>query len=96
MPLSRCSGAIRQAPLHWISVGPWFLNPERLVVTTGEGVSRVESHERGYGPQIEEVERCLREGLLESPLAPHADTIAVLELIDQARADLGVLYPSES
>ncbi|HEX7538043.1 MAG TPA: Gfo/Idh/MocA family oxidoreductase [Dermatophilaceae bacterium] len=80
----------------WISVGPWFLNPERLVVTTSEGVSRVESEERGYGPQIEEVERCLRAGLLESPLAPHADTIAVLELIDQARADLGVLYPSES
>ena len=76
-----------------ISVEPWFLNPERLVVTTNEGESRVEGEETGYGPQIEEVERCLREGLLESPLAPHADTIAILELIDRARADLGVRYP---
>jgi len=79
-----------------ISVEPWFLNPERLVVTTSEGESRVEGGGTTYGPQIEEVERCLREGLLESPLAPHADTIGVLEQIDRARADLGVRYPAEA
>ena len=79
-----------------ISVEPWFLNPERLVVTTREGEARIEGEGTAYGPQIEEVERCLREGLLESPLAPQADTIAILELIDQARADLGVRYPAEA
>jgi len=78
-----------------ISAEPWFLNPERLVVTTSEGEFRVEGGGTTYGPQIEEVERCLRAGLLESPLAPHADTIGVLELIDRARADLGVRYPTE-
>jgi len=79
-----------------ISVEPWFLNPGRLVVTTSEGESRVDGEETAYGPQIEEVERCLRAGLLESPRVPHADTIAILELIDQARADLGVRYPGEA
>ena len=79
-----------------ISVEPWFLNPDRLVVTTSEGEARIEGEGTAYGPQIEEVERCLREGLLESPLAPQADTIAILELIDQARADLGVRYPAEA
>lgn len=78
-----------------ISVEPWFLNPERLVVTTSEGEQRVEGEGTAYGPQIEEVERCLREGLLESPFAPHADTIAILELIDRARTELGVRYPQE-
>jgi len=78
-----------------ICVEPLFLNPERLVVTTSEGESRVEGTGTAYGPQIEEVERCLRLGLLESPVAPHADTIAVLELADRARADLGVRYPTE-
>ena len=78
-----------------ISVEPWFLNPRRLVVTTSEGESLVDGEETAYGPQIEEVERCLRAGLLESPRVPHADTIAILELIDQARADLGVRYPAE-
>jgi len=79
-----------------ISVEPWFLNPERLVLTTRDGESRIDGEGTAYGPQIEEVERCLREGLLESPLAPQADTIAILELIDQARADLGVRYPGEA
>jgi predicted dehydrogenase len=79
-----------------ISAEPWFLNPERLVVTTSEGESLVEGGGTTYGPQIEEVERCLRAGLPESPLAPHADTIGVLELIDRARADLGVRYPAEA
>jgi predicted dehydrogenase len=78
-----------------ITAEPWFLNPERLIVTTSEGESRIDGEQTAYGPQIEEVERCLRGGLLESPLAPHADTIAILELIDQARGDLGVLYPAE-
>ncbi|MEP7191297.1 MAG: Gfo/Idh/MocA family oxidoreductase [Actinomycetota bacterium] len=79
-----------------LSVEPWFVSPERLVVTLNTGgESRVEREGTGYGPQIEEVERCLREGLIESPVAPHADTIAILELIDRARADLGVRYPAE-
>jgi len=78
-----------------MSVEPWFVNPERLVVTTSEGESRVEGEGTAYGPQVQEVERCLRAGLLESPLAPHAETITALELVDRARADLGVRYPSE-
>lgn len=78
-----------------ICVEPLFLNPERLVVTTSEGELRVDGTGTKYGPQIEEVERCLRLGLLESPLVPHADTIAILELTDQARAALGVRYPIE-
>lgn len=78
-----------------ISVEPWFVNPQRLVVTTAEGESIVEGDGTAYGPQIEEVERCVRGGLVESPLAPHADTITALELIDRARADLGVRYPAE-
>ncbi|KAB2341586.1 Gfo/Idh/MocA family protein [Actinomadura rudentiformis] len=49
----------------------------------------------GYGPEIVEVERCLREGLLESPLIPHTETIDILEVLDTARAALGVAYPSE-
>ncbi|GAB3657395.1 Gfo/Idh/MocA family oxidoreductase [Actinocorallia lasiicapitis] len=49
----------------------------------------------GYGPEIAEVERCLAEGLIESPLVPHAETIAIMELLDGARAALGVRYPGE-
>src|SRR5450759_1491159 len=38
-----------------ISVEPWFVRPERLVVTTGQGESRIEGRETAYGPQIKEV-----------------------------------------
>jgi predicted dehydrogenase len=79
-----------------ISFEPWFVRPEQLVVTTSAGQSRVKGAQTGYGPQIQEVERCLREGLTQSPLVPLTDTIAILELIDQARAELGVRYPGEA
>jgi predicted dehydrogenase len=79
-----------------ISVEPFFLNPDRLVVTTTDGESREAGEGTAYGPQIQEVERCLRLGLPESPLVPQADTVGVLELIDQARAVLGVRYPTET
>jgi predicted dehydrogenase len=78
-----------------ICVEPWFINPEWLVVSAVEGEFRVEGERGAYGPQIQEVERCLRQGLLQSPAVPHAETIAILELTDQARAQLGVRYPGE-
>ena len=78
-----------------ICVEPWFINPRWLAVTAGEAGFRVKGGRGAYGPQIQEVERCLRQGLLQSPVVPHADTVAILELTDQARAQLGVRYPSE-
>ncbi|MDP9118464.1 MAG: Gfo/Idh/MocA family oxidoreductase, partial [Actinomycetota bacterium] len=49
----------------------------------------------GYGYEIAEVERCLRAGELESALVPLDDTVAVLDLIDEARAQLGVRYAAD-
>jgi hypothetical protein len=49
----------------------------------------------GYGLEIAEVTRCLRAGELESPLVPLDETVAILELLDEARRQLGVRYPGE-
>ncbi|MEJ3743329.1 Gfo/Idh/MocA family oxidoreductase [Actinomycetes bacterium KLBMP 9797] len=49
---------------------------------------------RGYHHEAAEVHRCLREGLLESPLLPHAATLEVMHLLDQIRDQIGVDYPS--
>jgi len=46
----------------------------------------------GFGHEIAEVARCLREGLPESPLVPLDETVAILEVLDEARAQLGVRY----
>ena len=83
----------------WISFLPEAHRPSGLIVHNEAGEYRIDDplagQGHGYGPEIDEVARCLRAGLRESPLIPHADTIAILEILDGARATLGVIYPSE-
>jgi len=83
----------------WVSFLPEVYRPRGLTVHTESGESHTDDplagHGFGYGPEIEEVERCLRAGLTQSPLIPHADTIAILEILDDARAVVGVVYPGE-
>jgi predicted dehydrogenase len=49
---------------------------------------------RGYQYEAEEVQRCLRAGELESPLAPHQTTLEIMSIMDKIREDLGVHYPA--
>ena len=83
----------------WIQTEGRFHRPSALNVRIGELESRIDdplgSEVFGYGPEIAEVARCLRAGLTESPLIPAAETIAILELLDGMRAELGVRYPGE-
>ncbi len=83
----------------WITVLSPAWRPGGLIVHSNDGEYALEDplagQGSGYGPEILEVERCLRAGLTESPLIPHADTIAILEILDAARATVGVSYPSE-
>jgi len=101
-----CSAPVR-APFRalvvgtegWIRTEGRFYRPSALTVMIGELESRLDdplgSEVNGYGPEIAEVARCLRAGATESPLVPAADTIAIMELLDGARAELGVRYPGE-
>jgi len=81
----------------WITFDPAAHRPSGMTLVSGERYERFDDplvgRGTGYGPEIEEVARCLRAGLLESPVVPQADTVAILELLDTARATLGVTYP---
>ncbi len=46
----------------------------------------------GYHFEAAEVHRCLREGLTESPVAPLAETLAVMATLDAVRDRIGVTY----
>ena len=46
----------------------------------------------GYGNEIAEVDRCLRAGLRESPLVPHAQTLALMRQMEDVLTQLGVDY----
>ncbi len=49
----------------------------------------------GYGNEAAEVGRCLRAGLRESPLVPHAQTAALMRQLDEVRHQVGVRYPGD-
>ena len=51
---------------------------------------------RGYGHEAVEVRRCLAEGLLESPLVPHAQTLTILRQMDDVRRQVGVRYAGDA
>jgi predicted dehydrogenase len=80
----------------WISIDDRLHRPTGITVSSF-GVEQVlTAPEVGYQPEIAEVERCLRAGELESPLMPLDETIAILDVLDQARAELGVRYAADA
>ena len=82
----------------WLDAGPRVHHPDRLVLHTDEGEQVIEGEAQvgnGFGHEIAEVERCIAAGLAESPFVPLDDTVAILELIDEARRQLGVRYPAD-
>jgi predicted dehydrogenase len=61
-----------------------------FVPREGEPVRFAEPHEgRGLRYEADEVARCLREGLLESPFMPLDETIEVMETMDAVLAQAG-------
>lgn len=51
--------------------------------------------ESGYVYEAYEVNRCLREGRLESDQLPLQDTLEIMKLMDGIRAQWGLIYPQE-
>ena len=49
----------------------------------------------GYEYEIDEVQRCIRAGLKESPMVPHSGTAEILSLMDRCREIWGMKFPEE-
>ena len=49
----------------------------------------------GYEYEFSEAARCIAQGKLEADSMPHADTIEVMEMMDNLRKAWGVVYPQE-
>jgi predicted dehydrogenase len=80
---------------------PWdFHHPTYAVWTpTGGEPQRIEPPSpvlgSGLGNEAAHVQECLRDGLTESPLVPHAQTLELLGVMDDLRAQLGVRYAAD-
>jgi predicted dehydrogenase len=75
-----------------------FLAPSRFRLIDNEG--GVELHDvphvgRGLRHQAEEVRRCLRQSLTESPILPLDETLSIMDTLDEIRRQIGLRYPGE-
>ncbi len=71
----------------------------------GEGATlKADGHEErvelvlegnGYNYEAREVARCLAAGELESPVMPLDETVALMRILDEIRAQIGLKYPME-
>ncbi len=70
---------------------------EAVLLRHGESPQQVTAAWRfnGFEAEIEETQRCVRAGLIESPVVPHAESLATLAWMDEIRRQLGVRYPFE-
>ena len=66
---------------------------------TRDGVSAhrnlPEGAPEGFAYEVRHFCECVRAGLRESPVIPHADSLAALEAMDDFRAQIGLRYPFE-
>jgi predicted dehydrogenase len=79
----------------WLSIEPRIHRPARLTVhdrTGDEVIAAQDEPGNGYALEVLEVQRCLRAGEQESPLVPLDDTVAILDVLDEARRQIGVRY----
>jgi len=81
-----------------ILVPPAFWKPERLVLSRNgrpDEEIHLPSESTGFQHEAREAARCLRQGLLESPVMPLDESLAIMGTLDALRAQWGVRYPME-
>ncbi|MET8048431.1 Gfo/Idh/MocA family oxidoreductase [Streptosporangium sp. NPDC005286] len=85
-------------PLGRIELPNPFFRPDTFVLHRMGGepeTFHVPFEGTGMLHEAAEAMRCLREGLLESPLVPWQATLDVMGILDEVRAQVGVRFPGE-
>ncbi len=75
-----------------------FYAPQEIVLETegGRQTIPVPYAGNGFEEQIGHFCDCVRDGLAESPLIPHAHTLKIISLTDRIRQLIGVKYPQDA
>ena len=77
---------------------PGFWHPSGYSLTRDGKTAHVRVPEHapeGFAYEVRHFRECVEKGLLESPIIPHADSLAALEVMDAFRAQIGLRYPFE-
>ena len=82
----------------WIRTGAPLYNPRTVEICGRDGTITIEEFPEdteGFIHELRETARCIRAGLQESPLMPWTETVQVMQLLDEARQQLGLRYPND-
>jgi predicted dehydrogenase len=80
----------------WIALRPTFGWTRRLTLKTADGKEQYFRFKNdGFEHEIAEAMRCMRAGLIESPLMPLDESLAVMRTLDSLRQQAGLRYPEE-
>ena len=77
---------------------PWFSPSHLTLRRSGHDPQRIDVPHAGNGfnHEAEEVGRCLREGLTESPTMPLDETLSIIGTLDRVREIIGLRYPADA
>ena len=84
-----------------VDLGPWFFAPTTVTLARrGQDGSEVSATwdaavPGGFQFEAAEAARCIAAGRTQSEIMPWSATMRVMELMDEVRRDLGVVYPGE-
>ena len=69
----------------------------RVVNHAGEIVKSYSEKIAGQGRQYQamHVEKCINQGLVESPVMPLRESVEIMKVMDDVRSKIGVTYPTE-
>ena len=73
----------------------WCANSASLIIDGVEQTIDTPHKVNGYEWEIKEVHRCLEQGLIESPVMSWQESVNVMRIMDEIRAQIGLEYPFE-
>ena len=82
----------------WLRSSAPLFNPAELTIQPRSGALRTEKFEasgHGFIYELREVTRCLQAGLTQSPFMTPEESVGTMELLDEARRQMGLRYPSD-
>lgn len=72
--------------------GIWVYNKEHQLVASYATPKQI----TGYEYEVEACMEALKEGEIQCPQMPHEETIRIMEVMDEIRRQIGVIYPGET
>ncbi len=82
----------------WLEIPAPFWQPERVILHTSD-VAKVFDFDRlgdGMAYEAQEVMACLRSAKRESDVVSHEASLAVMNVLDRVRKEIGLIYPMET